>query len=104
MTSENAPSTQDAFAWTDEQKAISQIAEEYSVEAEFFDRSVCTGQMVDGEIQPANATEMHVINEHARVLMRRLSIRAELLIGRQLAPGELRREVDRIERNKAKMK
>lgn len=44
---------------------LRELAEKYHADCEAFDRTVCTGPIVDGGIMPANAKEGAAINRHA---------------------------------------
>jgi len=57
--------------WSDKDQRLHQIAEHYYATCEEYDRTVCTGPIVRGSIQPANGSEMAAINRHA------LSVRKE---------------------------
>lgn len=56
---------------------IDDLAEEYDRVTEAYDRTVCTGPIVDGVIIPANNRELALINRHARKLLDDLSLRAQ---------------------------
>lgn len=47
---------------------VHELAREYHKKAEAYDRTVCTGPIVHGEIQPASSAELRLINRHGQRL------------------------------------
>lgn len=81
--------TQD-FQLSEKDIKLRELAVRYHQEAEAFDRTVCTGPVVNGSIQPATARELATINRNASKLMRILEDEARMF-GATIA--ELRRAV-----------
>ena len=54
-----------------------ELAERYHHETEAYDRTVCTGPVVRGSIQPASSRELAQINRHAHQVLRRIEKEAE---------------------------
>ncbi len=52
------------------------LASEYYDRTEAFDRTVCTGPVVDGGIRPVTYRELGMINRHATQVLRELQIRS----------------------------
>lgn len=72
-------------------------AERYVREAEAFDRTICTGPIIDGAIMPASPHERAVISRAADELFKSLVALGE---GR-FTSGDLQREIVRVERSPA---
>lgn len=68
-----------AMKETPEQNAAIELADRYHKLAEEFDRSVCTGPIVDGSIIPATSHELAIINFNAARLLRNLMQEAAML-------------------------
>lgn len=49
-----------------------QLARTYHEQTENYDRRVCSGLIVNGEIRPANDYESSLIDRNARIVYRRL--------------------------------
>lgn len=49
-----------------------ELARRYSIETETFDRTVCTGPMYRGEIQPVGYAEIYAVSANAGKVRRRL--------------------------------
>ena len=48
------------------------LAKQYHSETEAFDRSICSGPVVDGSIRPIGSRESTLINRHAAQVRRRI--------------------------------
>lgn len=72
---------------------LRQVAEQYVRDTEAYDRTVCTGPIISGEIMPATSAQRAQINRNASKLFTELMARN---VGR-LTASELRREIGRIE-------
>lgn len=57
-------------------RALRWLAREYHERAEAYDRSVCTGPIVDGSILPVGAREFALVNRHAHELIQELMRRS----------------------------
>jgi hypothetical protein len=55
-----------------------ELANEYHRRCEEYDRSVCTGPIVNGAIMPATYREMGLINRNAGAVLREVMWRAEV--------------------------
>jgi hypothetical protein len=55
---------------------IDDLAEEYDRVTEAYDRTVCAGPIVDGEIMPASYMELSLVNQNAKRVLNDLSLRA----------------------------
>ncbi len=62
----------------DNQKLIA-LAEEYIRSTEAYDKTVCSGPIVNGSIMPANAKEARMITKNAVRTIGKLSERANIL-------------------------
>lgn len=72
---------------------LRQVAEQYVRDTEAYDRTVCTGPVIRGEIMPANHHERALISRNADQLFNRLLSQNA---GRFTAQ-ELHKEISRIE-------
>lgn len=72
---------------------LREVAEQYVRDTEAYDRTVCTGPIIRGEIMPATLHERGQINRFASRMFNRLALENA---GRFTAT-ELRREIARIE-------
>ncbi|MEL7966402.1 hypothetical protein AAG587_08495 [Vreelandella neptunia] len=53
----------------DEHESLKQeLAKRYHEETEAFDRTVCTGPIIDGSIRPANNYQLQAINRNASMV------------------------------------
>lgn len=68
---------------SDADRQLRAIVREYDERAEAYDRSVCTGPIINGEIMPANGSEFSAINRHALALRKELEPRV-LAIGKTI--------------------
>lgn len=83
---------QSAFTPAESERRMSAAAEQYVVETEAYDRSVCTGPVIRGAIMPANAHQQRLVNRN--------SIRAFDYLCTQhpeFARQHIRREISRTE-------
>ena len=53
-------------------RRLRELAEEYHSATETYDRTVCTGPVVDGSIRPATPREFFLINRFARMVNQKL--------------------------------
>jgi hypothetical protein len=56
-----------------------ELAVRYHKETEAFDRTVCTGPVIDGSVMPVTPCEAAVVNANARKLFRQLGEEAKAL-------------------------
>lgn len=64
-----------AYSFEPEPDPLHELALEYYRRTEDYDRSVCTGPIMEDGITPATYKELHQINEHARKVLRELQQR-----------------------------
>jgi len=64
--------------WTPSEKdnKLQELARRYHAETEAYDRTVCTGPIVDGSIQPYGGRQTVLINQHARQVFLRIEAEA----------------------------
>lgn len=74
--------------------ALQQAAERYVSESEAYDRTVCTGPIINGAIMHATGRERAQINRAAVQLFKRLVATSN----GQFTSDDLRREIQRVER------
>jgi hypothetical protein len=55
-------------------------AVEYLDRTEAFDRTVCTGPIINGEIRPANGVEVVLINRNAKHILKEVSIKHNIRV------------------------
>ena len=82
-----------AFRQTPAEMQLHQVAESYVNKTEAYDRTVCTGPIINGSIQPATQRERALINRHAIALLTRLVEAHSHLFCRR----ELLREIGRVD-------
>lgn len=75
---------------TEQDRKAGDLAKRYHDEAEAYDRTVCTGPIRDGSIQPANASELANINRHAHQLKRQIILEATAA---GISEGDMRRAI-----------
>lgn len=75
---------------TEQDRKAGELAKRYHDEAEAYDRTVCTGPIRDGSIQPANASELAKINHYAHQLKRRIMAEAA---AEGISEGDMRRAI-----------
>jgi hypothetical protein len=61
---------------TEEDNKLHELAQRYHDETEAYDRTVCTGPIVDGSIQPFGGRQTVLINQHARQVFLRIETEA----------------------------
>lgn len=71
---------------------LRELAKKYHADTEAFDRTVCTGPIVDGGIMPANPRERAAINMNASKALKATLDQAET---EGLARDEMRRAIGR---------
>lgn len=78
-----------------------QLAQAYYLETEAFDRSVCTGPILHGEIYPATHSEHGLIQTNALKVLARQNLRAEQLhpAGVEMLRAEMKRYVQSGQRD-----
>ncbi|MEA1606162.1 hypothetical protein [Pseudomonas spirodelae] len=81
------------FTASEHAQHLHSLAEQYVRETEAYDRSVCTGPTVRGEILPASRREFALVNSHARELLDSLCQRHP-----QHRRREIRRAIQTIDR------
>jgi hypothetical protein len=57
---------------TKEEEVALRLARQYHLETEAFDRSVCSGPVVDGSVWPSDGRELALVNRHAIQVRRRI--------------------------------
>lgn len=62
---------------SEQDRKAKELAKRYHDEAEAYDRTICTGPILNGSIQPANAHEFALINSNAYKLRRQILEEAE---------------------------
>jgi hypothetical protein len=72
------------------------LAKEYHERTEAYDRTVCTGPIKDGSIQPVGVHELANICRHANLVRKELEERAARTLG--LGPAALREAICRYDR------
>ena len=78
---------------TAQENKAHELAERYRDETEAYDRTVCTGPIVDGEIMPNGYYELGLINRNARKVLADLMSEAEQFgVTRQ----EMQRAISRV--------
>ena len=75
---------------TPEEIAARELAEDYHRVTEEFDRSVCTGPIINGAIRPACVNELYTINRFARTAY---ANRLEKAIAEGVTPKQFQRAV-----------
>lgn len=73
---------------------VTAAAERYVAESEAYDRTVCTGPIIRGEIMPATPRECALISRYANQLFKRLVAEN----AGHFSSDELKQELHRIER------
>lgn len=82
-----------AFRQTPAEMQLHQVAESYVNKTEAYDRTVCTGPIIHGSIQPVTQRERALVNRHALDLLDRLVKAHSHLFSRK----ELLREIGRVD-------
>lgn len=54
-------------------RLIHELAKKYHEETEAYDRTVCTGPIIDGSIRPMTPRELGLINKHAFEVRKRIT-------------------------------
>lgn len=65
-----------AFPGDAAQIALAKLADEYQTRTEAYDRTVCTGPIVNGAIRPASSAEVRLILLNARAVSVELGAKA----------------------------
>jgi hypothetical protein len=78
----------------EKEQHLQAIAEQYVRETEAYDRSVCTGPTVHGEILPATRHQFALVNRNARDLLASLCQRHP-----QHTRAEIRRAIHCVDRS-----
>jgi len=60
------------FAWSEKHAKLREFSERYHRLTESYDRTVCTGQIINGEIHPATARQAALTHINAKHVMRDL--------------------------------
>ncbi|MBI5270717.1 MAG: hypothetical protein HY856_13680 [Burkholderiales bacterium] len=82
-----------AFEPTESELAAHELARFYHDTAEAFDRTVCTGPIVDGSVRPATPLEAAIIGAHAARLRRQVFEEAR---ARGVDAADLKRAIVRL--------
>lgn len=61
---------------SEEDRTLRLLAEQYHERTEAYDRTVCTGPIINGSIMPVGPYEHSMINKHAAAVRRELGIEA----------------------------
>ena len=75
---------------TPDEIAARDLAEDYHRATEEFDRTVCTGPIINGSIRPACVAELYTINRFAR---RAYANRLEMAIAKGATPKQFQKAV-----------
>ena len=65
------------WALTEQDIKMYELAERYHSETEAYDRTVCSGPIVDGAIMPIGSREMSLVNRNAIKVRERILFEAE---------------------------
>lgn len=60
------------WSYTEKNRKVDDLAKRYYELTEAYDRTVCTGPIVNGSIQPSTPTESVLINRNAKNVIRDL--------------------------------
>lgn len=66
------------WSYTEKDRKIDDLAKRYHELTEAYDRTVCTGRIVNGSIQPSTPTESALINRNAKTVLSNLLLEAEI--------------------------
>ena len=80
------------FSFSEKDKKTHELAARYHELTEAYDRTVCTGPIVNGEIRPVTAQESAMINRNAQVVLSELLRQAE---PHKITAAELRTAIRR---------
>lgn len=81
------------WAPTEKDRQLHDLAKRYHDETEAYDRTVCTGPIVRGSIQPFRPWEVAAINRNARKVFDRIALEAAR---HEISRAELWRSIGRI--------
>lgn len=70
------PLNQQEFELTHARRKCFELAERYHHETEAYDRTVCTGPIIRGAVQPMTARELTLVNRNASLVLKRLEAEA----------------------------
>ena len=65
------------FEVTKRDQKLYELAKRYHTETEYYDRTVCTGPVLNDSIMPATSHEMALINRNAMVVRKRINADAD---------------------------
>ncbi len=66
------------WSYTEKDRKIDDLAKRYHELTEAYDRTVCTGPIVNGSSQPSTPTESALINRNAKTVLSSLLLEAEI--------------------------
>jgi hypothetical protein len=95
MERQNPGVTRLTQEWTPSEKdrKLHELAKRYHDETEAFDRTVCTGPIIEGSIRPVGYRELAQINRNADEVRRRIFEEAER---HDIGRDEMRRAIGRF--------
>lgn len=82
------------FAHSPRDVRLYELAKQYHMTCEAYDRTVCTGPVTADGIMPANHRELALINRHAIEVMRGL---LDVARADGIGPAELRKAISRYD-------
>jgi hypothetical protein len=68
----------ETWSYTEKDRKIDDLAKRYHELTEAYDRTVCTGPIANGAIQPSTPTEAVSINRNAKTVLSNLLLEAEI--------------------------
>lgn len=66
------------WSYTEKDRKIDDLAKRYHELTEAYDRTVCTGPIVNGSIQPSTPTESALISRNAKTVLINLLLEVEI--------------------------
>ena len=86
-----------AFAVSEKEKTLHELAVRYHDVCEAYDRTVCTSGIKHGAIMPSNSRDMGMIGENAKNVLKKL-LELEVAFNHGITKRELMKEISRIDR------
>lgn len=68
---------QQEWVFSKEDQRIRELAEKYHTDCEAFDRTICTGPVVNGSVTPIGPRELAAVNMNASMVLREILTQAE---------------------------
>lgn len=87
------PEFKQEWVQSDRDRTLCELAQRYHREAEAFDRTVCTGPIINGAIMPIHPSEVAAISGNAIKLRKRFMLEAEFV---GISRAELSRAISRL--------